>query len=114
MLWQKTVIHKYFDIYKAKEVITDKYIEELKDTEKLITQIEKNDLRNLKNNYYTDKHPESFSHWELSYNNYFKIAGTYDQVIEEFKQIVEILEIKKIIGIEKKKVFKKLKELKKN
>ena len=41
-------------------------------------------------------------------NNYFKIVGTYDQNIEEFEKISDILNFKKIIADEDKKIQDKL------
>ena len=32
-----------------------------------------------------------FFRWELTYNYHFKIVGTYDQEIKEFKEISDLL-----------------------
>ena len=55
-------------------------------------------------NYFTEENPERFTHWEITYNNRFKIVGTYDQEIEELINIKRILEFKKIIEEENKKI----------
>ena len=44
----------------------------------------------------------------LEDHNYFKIVGTYDQNIEEFEKISDILNFKKIIADEDKKIQDKL------
>ena len=52
--------------------------------------------------------PHNYSHWELSYNYYFKIAGTYDQEIPEFKRISEILNFEAIMKQEQEKIKEKI------
>ena len=85
---------------------TDTYEEKIDGN--IIKELEIYDLRNLKNNYFTDKNPERFTHWEVEYNYYFKIVGTYDQEPEEIKKISEILNFKQIIEEETNKIKKKL------
>lgn len=94
--WKKIISHTYISFKNVHEHTTDTH-EEIIDASDLINKISKYDLRDLKNNYFTEEVPERFSHWELNYNNYFKIIGTYDQEVEEFKKISEILDFKKII-----------------
>ena len=69
--------------------------------------LENNDLRNLKNNYFSDDKIESYSHWEVEYNYYFKIAGTFDLEPDEIKEVVNVLNCNKIIEEELLKVEKK-------
>lgn len=38
-----------------------------------------NDLRVLRNNYFSDDEIQWYSHWELEYNYYFKISGTFER-----------------------------------
>lgn len=106
--WKKTVSHTYLSLENDREQTTDTYDEEIENPNDLIKEIEKNDLRELKNNYFTEENPERFTHWELTYNNYFKIVGTYDQNIVEFEKIIDILNLKKVIDNEVKKVQDKL------
>ena len=109
--WKETISHTYLSLDNYHEKNTDIYTKEIDNFDNLIKEIEKIDLRDLKNNYFTDKNPDKFTHWELSYNNYFKIVGTYDQEIEEFKQISDILEFKKIIEEETNKIHDKIEKL---
>lgn len=106
--WNKTIAHTYVSLDNYKETTTDSYTKKIDNPDTLIKALETFDLRNLKNNYFTDKNPNRFTHWELIYNNYFKIVGTYDQEIEEFTKISDILEFRKVIEEETKKVREKL------
>ena len=102
LIWEQTVSHTYFDLDDYQKETTSTYTA-VTDGE-VIKEIEKYDLRNLKNNYFTDEKPDNFSHWEINYNNYFKICGTYKQVIKEFTENSEILNFGDIMNIEIKKV----------
>lgn len=106
--WKKTISHTYLSLENDKEQNTDNYDEQIENPDEIIKEIEKNDLRELKNNYFTEENPERFTHWELTYNNYFKIVGTYDQNVVEFDKISDILNFKNIIDEETKKVQDKL------
>ncbi len=108
--WTKIVSHTYLSLNNPHENVTDTYTEEVSNIEQLIREIEKYDLRDLKNNYFTEENPDSFTHWELTYNHYFKIVGTYDQEIEEFSKIGHLLEFRKIIEDETKKVQDKIRQ----
>lgn len=108
--WKKTISHTYLSLENVKEYTTNFYDEEIDNPDELIKKIEDYDLRELKNNYFTEEAPENFTHWELTYNNYFKIAGTYDQNIVEFEKISDILNFKKIINDENQKIQKKIKK----
>ena len=66
--------------------------------------LENNDLRNLKNNYFSDDKVQRNPHWELEYNNYFKISGTFDQEPKEIKKVISILNCENIINEALKKV----------
>lgn len=109
--WKKIISHTYLSLENGKEYTTDTYDEEIDNPDELIEKIQNYDLRDLKNNYFTEENPERFSHWELTYNNYFKIVGTYDQEISKFKKISELLDFKKIIDEEVKKVQEKLENM---
>lgn len=108
--WKKTISHTYLSLNNYHEDVTDSYTEELSDVKDLIRQIENFDLRELKNNYFTEENPEQFTHWELTYNHYFKIVGTYDQEIEEFSEISQLLELRKVMKEEMKKVQDKIEQ----
>lgn len=109
--WKKTISHTYLNLEKDKEYATDSYDEEIDKSDELLEEIQKWDLRDLKNNYFTEEDSEEFPHWELTYNNYFKIVGTYDQEIPEFEKISELLNFKKVIAQEVEKVQKKFKDI---
>lgn len=100
--WKKIISHTYRSFEDETQYNTDTYEENIND--EIIEEIEKYDLRDLKNNYFTEENPERFTHWEITYNNRFKIVGTYDQEIEELINIKRILEFKKIIEEENKKI----------
>ncbi len=107
--WNETISHTYISLEDYRNNTTSSHTEIMKDTN-IIKEIEKYDLRDLKNNYFTDNTIEKFTHWELSYNNYFKISGTYDQEIAEFTKISELLGFKKIIEDESKKFQERLEQ----
>ena len=102
--WTKTISHTYISLEDEKKYETNTHEEKIENPEEIIKKLEENDLRDLKNNYFTDETPEKFTHWELTYNYYFKIVGTYDKEIEEFTNIKDILDFKKIMEEETKKV----------
>ena len=106
--WFKEVSHTYLSLTNSFEKTTDTYKEEMKNANEIISELEKYDLRNYKNNYFTEKNPERFTHWEINYNNYFKIVGTYDQELEVFNKISNILNFKEIMDLEIKKVNDKI------
>ena len=99
--WKKKVSHTYIDLNSDDN--TNSY-EEVLENEELIRQIEKYDLRNLKNNYFTEEAPERYTYWVLTYNNKFKIVGTYDQEIDEFINIRNLLNFKEIMNEELNKL----------
>ena len=94
--WIKIITHIYYD-QETLEPKANIYQEEVKDMEKLISQLEQNDLRILKNNYFTENIIENSSYWEINYNNYFYIVGTYDQQPQLVQNIINLLDLKKII-----------------
>lgn len=108
--WKKTISHTYLSLEDYHNHTTSSYTEIIEDFN-IIKEIEKYDLRGLKNNYFTDENPDRFTHWELTYNNYFKISGTYDQEIEAYVKISELLGFKEIIETETKKIQEKLEQL---
>lgn len=101
--WKKTVVHNYRDFDNYYEVLNNKYTSVF-DDEQIINTIEKYDLRSLGNNYFTDENPERFTHWEITYNSYFKIVGTFDQEISEFSKISDLLDFKDIMKKELEKI----------
>jgi hypothetical protein len=104
--WKKIISHTY--ISSNEKETTDTYEEDI--NEEIIKEIEKYDLRDLKNNYFTEETPEKFTYWEITYNNNFKIVGTYDQEIDEFINIKRILDFNKIMKEEIVKIQNKLKQ----
>ena len=105
--WKKIITHRYYSLDNITSIEENTHEENTSNIESIIKEIEKNDLRNLKNNYYTDSEPESLTHWELTYNNIFKIVGTYDQNVEEFEKISQLLNLNSIIDNETKKINNK-------
>lgn len=105
--WYKKVSHTYLSFENCYVEVTDSYTEKLTNASEIISRLEETDLRNFKNNYFTDENPDRFTHWEIGYNTYFKIVGTYDQELEVFKKFSELLNFKKIMEVEIKKVDKK-------
>lgn len=108
--WKKTISHTYLSLEDCHNQTSLCYTEIIEDNN-IIKEIEKYDLRNLKNNYFTDQNPDRFTHWELTYNNYFKISGTYNQEIEEYKKISELLDFKKIIETETNKIREMIEQM---
>ncbi|MFA5602114.1 MAG: hypothetical protein WDA21_00020 [Bacilli bacterium] len=106
--WIKTVSHTYYSFTGHDKETTDSYSIDLDENHFLISELEKNDLRNLKNNYFTEADPERLTYWEIWYNYYFKIVGTYDREVEEFKKISKLLDLKQIITSECNRVKDKL------
>lgn len=99
--WKKVIVHKYFSLNDSITVSINSHEEKCDDSEKLIKELEKYDLRELKNNYFNNDDSERFIHWEITYNNYFRIVGTYDNEIEELEKLSEILDLKNIMQKEK-------------
>lgn len=85
---------------------------ELENSENIIKSLEQIDLKNLKNNYFSNDSFHIHSHWELEYNNYFKIVGTFDNEIYEIKEIKRILDFEQIERQELEKVEEKIKNTK--
>lgn len=106
--WNKIITHIYISLEDCYKTITDSYRVRLFNSNEIISRLEKNDLRNFNNNYFTDENPDRFTHWEITYNTYFKIVGTYDQELEVFKKFSELLNFKEIMETEIKKVDEKL------
>lgn len=109
--WKKIISHTYLDLNNYRKHVTATYEEDIANPDELIAEIEKYDLRELNNNYFTEQSPESFTHWEISYNYYFKIVGTYDQRINEFEAISNLLNFKKTISNEVRKIQEKVRNL---
>ena len=92
----KIIEHSYYGYEDSHEIVTDVEKNDFPDCDKLFNKLKNIDLRNLKNNYFTNSNPESFRHWEVEYNDYFKISGTFDQMPEEITNIFDILKIDKL------------------
>lgn len=107
--WFKTVTHQYYKLTWENGSEKQSYTEEVNIPE-IISSLNKIDLRNLKNNYFSETIPERYTHWEIKYNYYFKIVGTYNNEIEEFKEICYLIDFEKILNEELDKVDKKIKE----
>lgn len=101
--WKVNIVHKYMleDTHEEK-VISKQY--DLQNEKAILEILGKEDLRNLKNNYFSDDKVQKYSHWELEYNYYFKISGTFDQVPEEVKKVISVLNCENIINESLKKV----------
>ncbi len=95
--WKVSITHKYMleDSYEEK-VINKQY--DLPNQETILEILENNDLRVLRNNYFSDDEIQWYSHWELEYNYYFKISGTFDQEPDEIKKVVSVLNCENIIN----------------
>lgn len=101
--WKVSIIHKYMlEDNHEKKAINKEY--DLPSQETVLEILESNDLRDLKNNYFSDDKIQRYSHWELEYNYYFKISGTFDQEPEEVKKVVSVLNCENIINEALKKV----------
>ncbi len=99
-IWIKTILCSFISYQNINEKETRKREEKLENSTEIIKRLEEIDLRNLKNNYFTDFIPEKFSRWELTYNHYFKVVGTFDREVEEIKEVSKILDVKKIMDSE--------------
>ncbi len=110
--WKVNIIHKYMmeDDYEEK-TINKQY--ELPNQETILEILENNDLRDLKNNYFSNDKIQRYSHWELEYNNYFKISGTFDNEPEQVKKIISILNCENIINEALEKVSLEVNQQKK-
>lgn len=108
--WKVKIIHKYMleDTHEEK-VISKQY--DLQNEKAILEILGKEDLRDLKNNYFSDDKVQKYSHWELEYNYYFKISGTFDQVPEEVKKVISVLNCENIINESLKKVDEIIKQM---
>lgn len=110
--WKVIVKHTFLSFEDCRISDSLEYVKELPNIDDVLKQLKSIDLRDLKNNYYTDENPEKLSHWEITYNNIFKIVGTYDQEIKEFKTLSKLLDFKNIMKEEVEKVSCRLDALK--
>ncbi len=101
--WKVNIVHKYMlEDNHEKKVINKQY--DLPNEKAILGILEKEDLSDLKNNYFSDDKIQKYSHWELEYNYYFKISGTFDQEPKEVKKVVSVLNCENIINEALKKV----------
>lgn len=91
MMWFKKTTHTY-------KIKTEDKTERIKDTS-IINKIQEYDLRRLANNYFTDEEPENLSFWEIEYNSKFRIVGTFDNVVPEYKELSNLLGLDKLTNI---------------
>ena len=85
ILFEKIITNEYHGKKEEVKIIEDQGLKE-----KLI-EISKINLIDLKNNYFDYEDIHRFSSWELEYDD-FKIKGTYNNIIDEFVKIAEILD----------------------
>ena len=108
--WKVDIVHKYMlEDNHEKKVINKQY--DLPNEKAILGILEKEDLRDLKNNYFSDDKIQKYSHWELEYNYYFKISGTFDQEPKEVKKVVSVLNCENIINEALKKVDEIIKQM---
>lgn len=108
--WNIIYSHTYVDWNSSEESVTDTSRKVIENPDNLIKELENIDLRQLKNNYFSEEEPYSNSYWELSYNDHFKIRGTYDQEIPEVRKIGELLGFANFYKDEITRVQKKARE----
>lgn len=108
-IWKVNITHKYMmeDHYEEKS-INKQY--DLPSQAAILEILENNDLRDLKNNYFSNDKIQRYSHWELEYNNYFKISGTFDNVPNQIKKIISVLNCENIINEALEKVSQIIKK----
>lgn len=108
--WRVNIIHKYMleDGHEEK-AINKQY--DLPSQETILEILENNDLRDLKNNYFSDDKIQRYSHWELEYNYYFKISGTFDNEPDEVKKVISVLNCENIINEALSKVDEEIKPI---
>lgn len=108
--WKVNIIHNYMleDNHEEK-AINKQY--DLPSQETILEILENNDLRDLKNNYFSDDKIQRYSHWELEYNYYFKISGTFDNEPDEVKKVVSVLNFENIINEALSKVDEEIKPI---
>lgn len=93
----KKITHKYVSSLNNNDSSTSYYEDVLENGKEIFEAIENYDLRKLRNNFFTNKGIEKYQHYEIEYNYLFKIVGTYDNEIDEYKDIADILGFKEII-----------------
>lgn len=91
--WKKIISNTNYIINEEQTSVKEEPLYDIN----IIDEIEKLNLKDLKNNYYTNKIPESFSYWEIEYNYNFKIVGTYDNETYEFRKIATLLNFNDVI-----------------
>lgn len=79
--------------FETKDIIQNKVVD---DINTLFEKFESLNLKDLKNNYYTDTVEARTSHWELEYDM-FKVVGTFDKIPKKIKQIETLIDLEKFI-----------------
>lgn len=86
------IIHSYRDYEDEFDIKTiEKNIDISND---LVEKINKLNLEDLKNNYYNPELKKEY--WVINYNKLFYIVGTYDLLVDEIKELLELINYKKI------------------
>ncbi len=93
--WHKNIEHAYYGFNQTSPII-NKTTTQINSNE-LINELNKIDLRKINNNFYTDLIPENYKRWEILYNDYFKIVGTYNNEINELKEIKKLIDFDNIV-----------------
>ncbi len=60
--WKRSIVHNYVSLEDSISISTNSHEEVLNGGDELISNIEKYDLRDLKNNYFSEEAPERFTH----------------------------------------------------
>ncbi|MBQ6539078.1 MAG: hypothetical protein IJL76_02240 [Bacilli bacterium] len=63
-------------------------------TNELVEEINKLNLEELRNNYYNPELKREY--WVINYNKLFYIVGTYDNLVDEIKRLLELINYKEI------------------
>ena len=86
------IIHSYRDYEDEFDIKT---IEKNIDiSNELVEKINKLNLEDLKNNYYNPELKKEY--WVINYNKLFYIVGTYDLLVDEINELLELINYKSI------------------
>jgi len=102
--WTRIIEHTYRSFNDALKLENSINTENSKNFDDLLRELNNIELRNLKNNYFTDEGPVNYTSWMIEYNHKFRIVGTYDNELPEFKKIAGLLNLKEVIAQEKAKI----------
>jgi len=68
----------------------------------IINELEKIDLREINNNYVYE---DNGNYWSIEYNNKFKICGDFNNIIDEYSNIIKIIDYKNIIDNRLREIY---------